>query len=102
MRVFSISGKNLSNPDFVVSMLKNPFNYYRHLRRLVVSYKGEISLHFDLPSLYSCCVQSPLLRMLIGISAAKNSDFVRILGFLKSQKGTWTDLVLCSVGGEIE
>ena len=62
--------KICQSPDFVVSMSKNPsFNYYRRLRRLVVSYKGEISLHFDLPSLYSCCVRSPLLRTLIGIRA---------------------------------
>ena len=30
-----------------------------------MSYKGEISHHFDLPSLYSCRVQSPLLRAVI-------------------------------------
>ena len=34
----------LVSPDFVISMSKNPSsNSYRHLRRLVVSYKGEIA-----------------------------------------------------------
>ena len=34
---------------------------------LVIRYKGEISLHFDLRSPYSCRTQSPLLRALIRI-----------------------------------
>ena len=48
-----------SNQDqsqvFVIFMSKRlSTNLCRLLRRLTVSYKGEISLHFDLPSLYSC------------------------------------------------
>ena len=42
-------------------------NICHRLQRLIVSYKGEISLHFDLPSLYSCRAQSPLLWALIRI-----------------------------------
>ena len=58
------------SPDFVISMSNNPSsNCSRRLRRLVVSYKGEISLHFDPPSLYSCRVRSPLLREIIRIRA---------------------------------
>ena len=60
--------KNYESPNFVTSVSKNPFsNYYRRLWRLAVSYKGEISLHFDLPSLYSCRTRSPLLRAIIRI-----------------------------------
>ena len=62
--------KNCQSPDFVISMSNNPSsNCYRRLRRLVVSYKSEISLYFDLPSLYSCRTRSPLLRTLIRIPA---------------------------------
>ena len=68
--LFSVSQvKECQSPGFVISMSKNPsFNCYR-LWRLVVSYKGKISLYFDLPSLYSCCTQSLLLRALIRIHA---------------------------------
>ena len=55
--------KICQSPDSVIPMSKNPSsNSYRRLWRLVVSYKAEISLHFDLPSLYSCHVQSPPAR----------------------------------------
>ena len=46
--------------------VKQPFFCYC-LRRLVMSYKGKINLHFDPPSLYSCHVRSPLLREIIRI-----------------------------------
>ena len=60
--------RNCRSPDYVIHV-KEPFFCYRRLRRLVVKYTGEMSLHFDRPSLYSCCAQSLLLRVLIGISA---------------------------------
>ena len=64
------------SPDFVISMSNNPSsNCSRRLRRLVVSYKGEISLHFDPPSLYSCRVRSPLLREIIRIRARGLSSY---------------------------
>ena len=41
--------------------------------RVNVTYQGEISLHFDLPSLYSCHTQCPLLRVLIRIPVRRLS-----------------------------
>ena len=42
------------SPDFVIYMSNNPSsNCFRLLRRLVVLYEGEISLHFDPPSQHS-------------------------------------------------
>ena len=39
------------SPDFVIYMSNNPSsNCCRLLRRLVMLYEGEISLHFDPPS----------------------------------------------------
>jgi hypothetical protein len=62
--------ENYQSPAFVIYMSSNPSsNCSRHLRRLVVSYQGEISLHFDPPSLYSCRVRIPLLREIIKIRA---------------------------------
>ena len=61
---------------FIIFMSKNlSTNLCCHLRRLTVSYKGEISLHFDLPSLYSCCTRSPLLWVLITIPASGLSRY---------------------------
>jgi predicted RNA methylase len=58
------------SPHFVIYMSSNPSsNCSHHLRRLVGSYHGEISLHFDPPSLYSRRVQIPLLREIIKIRA---------------------------------
>ena len=65
MHMFSTSGKNYESRKFVISMSKNPSKCCRHLWRLAVSYKGEISHYFDLPSLYSCHTRSPLLRAII-------------------------------------
>ena len=43
--------KICQSPDFVIYVSNNPSsNCCRHLRRLIVLYKGEISLHFDPPS----------------------------------------------------
>ena len=51
--------------NFVIFMSENlSVNLCCHLRRVNVSYQGEISLHFNLPSLYSCGTWSPLLRAL--------------------------------------
>ena len=68
--------KNYESPNFVISMSKNPSSNCSHrLRRIAVSYKGEISLHFDLPSLYSCRTQSPLLRVIIRIRTRRLSRY---------------------------
>ena len=62
--------KICQSPVFVIFMSKNiPTNLCRRLRRVTVTYRDEISLHFKLPSLYSCRTQSPLLRALIIIAA---------------------------------
>ena len=59
---------------FVIFMSKNlSTNLCRRLWRVNVSYQGEISLHFDLPSLYSCRTWNPLLRALIRIPARRLS-----------------------------
>ena len=64
------------SPDSVIYMSNNPSsNCCCHLRRLVVLYKGEISLHFDLPSQHSCCTQSPLLWGLIIIPTSRLSRY---------------------------
>ena len=63
MCVLSSSGQNLSKSRFRHIHVKPPFCYHR-LQRLAVSYKGEINLPFDPPSLYSC---HPLLREIIRI-----------------------------------
>ena len=76
MRVFSISDPNMLKSIFFISMSNNPSsNCSCRLQRLVVSYKGEISLHFDPPSLYSCRVRSPLLREIIRIRARGLSSY---------------------------
>ena len=51
-----------------LKMVRNHY-LYRCLRRVNVSYQSELSLHFDLPSLFSCRTQSPLLRASIRIPA---------------------------------
>ena len=55
----SISGQKMSKSRFCHIHVQEPFFCYRRLRRLAVSYNGKISLHFDLPSLYSCHARSP-------------------------------------------
>ena len=64
--------KNCRSPNFVTSMSKNPFNGCHCLWRLIVSYKGKVSL-FNLCSLYSCCAWSPLLKAIIRIRVHRQS-----------------------------
>ena len=67
------------SPDFVIHMSNNPSsNCCRRLWRLVVLYKGEISLHFDPPSWHSCRTRSPLLWVLIRIPASGLSRYSEI------------------------
>ena len=68
------------SPDFVIYMSNNPStNCCRHLRRLVVLYEGEISLHFDLPSRHSRCTWSPLLWALVTILYLDTARFIKLL-----------------------
>ena len=46
-----------------------------------MSYKGEISLHFDPPSQYSCCVWRPLLREVIRIRTHRLSSYARFVSY---------------------
>ena len=58
---FSSSGQICVSPGFVIYMSNNlSSNCSCHLRRLVLRYKGEISLHFNPPSRYNCCTSPPL------------------------------------------
>ena len=79
---------------FVIFMPKNlPTNLCHRLRRLTVSYKGEISLHFDLPSLYYCRTRSPLLWALIRIIYLDSSNyctFAHLFSFL----GIWDPKII--------
>ena len=68
--------KKCQSPVFVIFMSENlSIILCRHLRRVNVSYQGKTSLHFDLPSLYSCRTRSPLLRALIRIPASGLSGY---------------------------
>ena len=68
------------SPDFVIYMSNNPSsNCCRLLRRLVVLYKGEISLHFDLPSRHSHRTRSPLLWAVIRILYLGTARFIDLL-----------------------
>ena len=79
MHIFSTLGWNYQSPVFVIFMWKNlSTNLCCHLRRLVVSYKGETSLHFDLPSLYSCCVRTLLLRQFPRAGYLGTARFVKL------------------------
>ena len=49
-------------------------NLCRRLWRITVSYKGKISLYFDLSSLYYCHTRSLLLWALIRIAASRVSE----------------------------
>ena len=72
--------ENSQIPVFVIFMSKNlSTNLCHHLWRVNLSYQGEISLRFDLPSLYSCCTQNPLPRTLIRIPVHGLSRFVELL-----------------------
>ena len=68
------------SPDFVIYMSNNPSsNCCRLLRRLVVLYEGEISLHFDPPSRHSHCTRSPLLWAIIRILYLDTARFINPL-----------------------
>ena len=49
MRVYSTSGQKLSKFRFCHIYVKQPFFCYHHLRRLGVTYQGEISLYLQAP-----------------------------------------------------
>ena len=68
------------SPDFVIYMSNNPSsNCCRLLRRLVVLYEGEISLHFDPPSRHSHRTRSPLLWAVIRILYLDTARFIDLL-----------------------
>ena len=67
------------SPDFVIYMSNNPSNCCHLLRRPVVLYKGEITLHFDPPSRHSHCTRSPLLWALIRILYLGTARFIDLL-----------------------
>ena len=54
-------------------------NLCRRLRRLTVSYKGEVSLHFNLPSLYSYRTRSLLLWALVRLLYLDTARFIELL-----------------------
>ena len=67
------------SPDFVIYMSNNPSsNCCRLLRRLVVLYEGEISLHFDPPSQHSHRTRSPLLWAVINLDTARFIDLLYV------------------------
>ena len=68
------------SPDFVIYMSNNPSsNCCRLLRRLVVLYEGEISLHLDPPSRHSRRTRSPLLWAVISILYLDTARFIDLL-----------------------
>ena len=67
------------SPDFVIYISNNPSNCCRLIRRLVVLYEGEISLHFDPPSRHSHRTRSPLLWVLIRILYLDTARFIELL-----------------------
>ena len=72
--------KICQSPDFVIYMSNNPSSNCCHcLRRLIMLYKGEISLHFDPPSRPSCRTRSPLLWVLIRIFYLATTRFIELL-----------------------
>ena len=67
------------SPDFVIYMSNNPSNCCRLLRRLVVLYEDEISLHLDPPSRQSQRTRSPLLWAVIRILYLDTARFIDLL-----------------------
>ena len=68
------------SPDFVIYMSNNPSsNCCRLLRRLVVLYEGEISLHFNPPSRHSRRTRSLLLWAVIRIIYLETARFINLL-----------------------
>ena len=62
-----------------VYVSNNPSNYCRCLQRLVVLYKGKISLRSDSPSQYGCRTRSPLLWMLNRILDLYTTRLIELL-----------------------
>ena len=71
--------KIYQSPDFVIYMSNNPSNYCRLLRRLIMLYEGEISLHFDPSSRHSRRTRSPLLWAVIRILYLETARFIDVL-----------------------
>ena len=71
--------KKCQSRVFVIFISKNLSNLCHHLRRVNISYQGEISLHFDLPSLYGSCTRSPLLWAQIRIFYLDTAGFIKLL-----------------------
>ena len=75
--------KKYQSPIFVIFMSKNPStNCCHRLRRVNVSYQSKISLHFNLPSQYSCRTRSLLLWALIRISYLGTARFIELAHLL--------------------
>ena len=76
---FSTTGKKMSKSSFYHIHVRKPFFY-----PLLSPTEGKPKLprqnksHFNLPSLYSCHTQNPLLRALIRIPASRLSGFVKL------------------------
>ena len=63
---YNTSDRKSSNSNFCHIHVKPVrTNLCRCLHRVNVSYQGEISLNFDLPTLYNCHTRTPLQRMFI-------------------------------------
>ena len=98
MHIFSSSDQNLSKSRFVVSKSNNPSsNCSRRLWRLVVRYKGKISLHFNPPSLYCCRTRSPLLREFLRAGYLDTARFIELLYVRSPSKlfGHWRTSCCC-------
>ena len=89
----STTGEKCQSPVFVIFMSENLSTNLccnLHVQRVNLSYHGEISLHFDLPSLYSCRIWSPLPRAVnynsrmraiwIQLDSSNYSTFLSFLG----------------------
>ena len=80
---------------FVIFISKNlSTNLCHNLRRVNVSYQGEISLHFDLPSLYGSCTRSPLLWALIRILYLDTARFMKLLVRSLTFLASWASVVV--------
>ena len=88
--------KNCQSPVYVILFMSNNLstNLSRHLQRVNIS---EISLHFNLPSLYSCRTWSLLLRVLISIPARGLSRYSYICRTSRrGEKGLEMCIIPCS------
>ena len=82
----TFSGRKYQSPIFVIFMSKSlSTNLCCCLQRLTVSYKDEISLHFDLPSLYSCRIRRLLLwapNRILYLDSSNCCTFAHLFSFL--------------------